>query len=221
LSFKTNEISDYIETISFSQNFKFIHRNIDQIYSSVFSSTNQEEIITEMLKINYPQYRLNIENYNNNYYFRSQPFIFIKIFPELNNKTVNNSLIRVTNTQNKNILSTYQKEFYFNLDNSFNSGNIYRKYTNNLFAKVYLDPIPYKTKIDISGRYEYKFEENPLENMDKIIVQITDPFGEILDLYLPHSFTLDIYEKISVLKDTLIDSRRGDIVTNGIASIYN
>jgi hypothetical protein len=221
LSFKTNEISDYIETISFSQNFKFIHRNIDQIYSSVFSSTNQEEIITEMLKINYPQYRLNIENYNNNYYFRSQPFIFIKIFPELNNKTMNNSLIRVTNTQNKNILSTYQKEFYFNLDNSFNSGNIYRKYTNNLFAKVYLDPIPYKTKIDISGRYEYKFEENPLENIDKIIVQITDPFGEILDLYLPHSFTLDIYEKISVLKDTLIDSRRGDIVTNGIASIYN
>jgi len=221
LSFKINDISDYIETISFSQNFKFIHRNIDQLYSSTFSSTNQEEIIKEMLKINYPQYRLNIENYNNNYYFRSQPFIFLKIFPQLNNKTVNNSFIRVTNTQNKNILSTYQKEFYFNLDNSFNSGNVYRKYTNNLFAKVYLDPVPYKTKIDISGRYEYKFEENPLENMDKIIVQITDPFGEILDLYLPHSFTLDIYEKISVLKDTLIDSRRGDIVTNGIASIYN
>jgi hypothetical protein len=174
-----------------------------------------------MFRINYPQYRLNIENYNGEYYFRSHPFIFLKILPTSNDKSTTDTLYRVTNTKNKDILSVYQKEFYFNIDKSFTSGTVYSKNTQNLFAKVYLKPVPYRTIIDTTGRYEYLFDESPLENLDTLQIQIVDPYGEILDLYLPHSFTIDIYEKISVLKDTLIDSRRGDIVTNGIANIYS
>ena len=221
LSFKNHDVSDYIQTMSLNQNFKFIHKNTDQILTSAFSSTDQKNIVQEMFRINFPQYRLNIENYNGEYYFRSHPFIFLKILPSLNDKSTTNSLYRVTNTKNKDILSVYQKEFYFNIDKSFTSGTIYTKNAQNLFAKIYLKPIPYKTIIDTTGRYEYLFDESPLENLDTLQIQIVDPFGEILDLYLPHSFTIDIYEKISVLKDTLIDSRHGDIVTNGIANIYS
>lgn len=99
--------------------------------------------------------------------------------------------------------------------------NKYIKNTDDLFAKIYLNQAPYQTIINKDGIYEYKFEDMPLENLDQLLIQFTDPIGEIVDLYIPHSFTLEIYEKISVLKDTLINSRRGEIVTNGITNIYN
>lgn len=221
LSFNNFRDSNYIGTISFSQDYKFIHRNTDQIISSVISNPDQNFIINNMLQINYPQYRLNIENYNNEYYFRSVPFLFLKILPTKTDNVINNSLIRISNSKNINITSTYKKEFYFNIDKNISGEQVYKKNTDDLFAKIYLNQAPYQTIINKDGIYEYKFEDMPLENLDQLLIQFTDPIGEIVDLYIPHSFTLEIYEKISVLKDTLINSRRGEIVTNGITNIYN
>jgi hypothetical protein len=221
LSFNNFRDSDYTGTISFSQEYKFIHRNTDQILASVITTPDQNVIINNMLKINYPQFRLNIENYNNKYYFRSVPFLFLKILPSSTENVINNSLIRVTNSKDVNVTQTYKKEFYFNIDKNISGEQEYKKETNNLFAKIYLKQVPYQTIIDKHGIYEYKFEDMPLENLDQLQIQFTDPLGEIVDLYIPHSFTLEIYEKISVLKDTLINSRRGEIVTNGITNIYN
>ena len=104
---------------------------------------------------------------------------------------------------------------------SFAHKDEYKKNTDDLFAKIYLNQAPYQTIINKDCIYEYKFEDMPLEDLDQLLIQFTDPYGEIVDLYIPHSFTLEIYEKISVLKDTLINSRRGEIVTNGITNIYN
>ena len=220
LSFNNFRDSNYLGTISFSQEYKFIHRNTDQIISSVLVSPDQNIIVNEILQINYPQYRLNIENYNNKFYFKSIPFIFLKILPTSTNNVVNNSLVRTSNSKNINFSTTYKKEFYFKIDKNITGDLEYVKKTNNLFAKIYLNQAPYQTIINEKGIYEYKFEDAPLEDLDNLLIQFIDPIGEIIDLYTPHSFTLEIYEKISVLKDTLINSRRGEIVTNGITNIY-
>lgn len=221
LSFNNFRDSNYTATISFSQDYKFIHRNTDQLLSSAITTPDQKFVINNMLQIYYPQYKLNIENYNNEYYFRSVPFLFLKILPTKTDNVINNSLVRVSNSTNINVTSIYKKEFYFNIDKNLSGEQTYKKNTSNLFAKIYLNQAPYQTIISKDSTYEYKFEDMPLEDLDQLLIQFTDPYGKIVDLYIPHSFTLEIYEKISVLKDTLINSRRGEIVTNGITNIYN
>lgn len=86
--------------------------------------------------------------------------------------------------------------------------------TNNLFAKIILDRITG----NLSTRFianKKVFYDNTLIKMDNLSIEYIDKNGNLLELNCDHSFTLEIVEKIEVLKETLIDSRTGAISREG------
>jgi len=221
LSFRNPELNDYTETISLTQPYKFIHSNVDNYVINPFSNILDNNGVENMIRLNNPQFKLNIENYNGKFFFKTFQFVFLRLIPTNDSNAISGQLSRVSNTTNKEIISTYTKEFYINLDNTVTDDRYYVKDTDALFAKIYLKQPYLRTNISNNNEYVQSFDDKPLENLSSMTVVITDPFGEILNLYLDHTFTIEIYEKINVLKDTLIDTRRGDIVTNGIKNIYS
>lgn len=218
LGFPTESNEEYAELISLTSTYKFIHTNSqDFLVSPYLANVDKVSLFNNIIKNKSIQNKLNLENYNGEYYFKSVPFLFMKLLPnKIENENYGENLIRASDTNNKFLEEEYDKVFF-----STEAGKKEKRNTNNLFAKIYLKQYPYGTN-EINGKeYELFFEDQPLENLTSFKIVFTDPFGRILNLNLPHTFTIDIYEKINVLKDTLIDTRNGDVVTNGIKSIYN
>jgi hypothetical protein len=218
LGFPTESNEEYAELVSLTSTYKFIHTNSqDFLVSPYLANVDKVALFNNLIRNKSIQNKLNLENYNGEYYFKSVPFLFMKLLPnKLENENYGENLIRASDTNNKFLEDEYDKVFF-----STEAGTKEKRDTNNLFAKIYLKQYPYGTN-EINGKeYELFFEDQPLENLTSFKIVFTDPFGRILNLNLPHTFTIDIYEKINVLKDTLIDTRNGDVVTNGIKSIYN
>lgn len=203
------------EILSVTPVYKFIHSNTQDYLISPFNTLNKQNIVRQLTLNNSPQNKLNIENYDGKFYFKSIPFIFMKIFPN-NIQSINGQLERIEDNKNNIIENEYSKIFYLAQDNV----NKNKKNTDNLFAKIYLNQIPLKSTIINKSTYEFIFEDKPLENFSSLKVIFTNPFGREIELSLEHSFTLEIYEKINVLKDTLLDTRNGDVCSNGIKSLY-
>ena len=59
------------------------------------------------------------------------------------------------------------------------------------------------------------FYNKPLEKISEISVQILGPDGKLIPIGYENSITLEITETKNILKETLIDSKRGDIITTG------
>ena len=62
---------------------------------------------------------------------------------------------------------------------------------------------------------EYIYTNKPLDNLEKLKIVITDPYGRILNIENNFSLTIEIHEIINVLNNTLLDTKRGDIIKNG------
>ena len=69
-----------------------------------------------------------------------------------------------------------------------------------LFAKIYLNQTPFHSTIIQHIKKEFIFYDQLLQNFQNIKIIITDPNGEILELGNEHSFTLEIYQIINVLR---------------------
>ena len=220
LSWPNNFDNETLNTISLNAPFKFVHSNIDDLIINSFTQIRTNDV-PEIIDYKSPQKKLPIENYNGKYYLKSIPFIFLKIIIQDNSQIIDKQLIRARNLGINEEDLSYEKKFYEKFDREHTSDNIYYKNTEFLFAKIYLEQVPFKTKIIYNVNREYVFYDSPLNSLSSIKVIITDPNGEILNLGTEHSFTLEIIHNINVLKDTLIDSRRGDIVTTGIRNIFN
>lgn len=139
----------------------------------------------------------------------------MKIFPN-NIQSISGQLERLEDNKDDVIEKEYSKIFYL----AQNNVNRTRKNTDNLFAKIYLNQTPLKSTIINESSYEFIFEDKPLENFSSLRVVFVNSQGREIELSLEHSFTLEIYEKINVLKDTLIDTRNGDVCSNGIKNLY-
>ena len=203
------------EVISVTPEYKFIHSNTQDYLISPFNTINKGDLIKELTLNNSPQNKLNLENYNGKFYFKSIPFIFMKIFPN-NIQSVSGQLARIEDNKDGIIEKEYSKIFYL----AQNNVNRYKKNTDNLFAKIYINQVPLRSIILNETTYEFIFEEKPLENFSSLKIGFTNPYGREIELSLEHSFTLEIYEKINVLKDTLLDTRNGDVCSNGIKNLY-
>jgi len=81
---------------------------------------------------------------------------------------------------------------------------------NNLFAMIDLMKYPYEFYSNI-----LKFYDAPLEKLNELIIEFVDKNGYTIDLKCNHIIILEIVEYIDVLKDTLIDSRHGEVNTTG------
>ena len=86
------------------------------------------------------------------------------------------------------------------VDYSKNS-NQNRNYINMDNAKNLLTvPVHYKSKCPIN----------------QIKIEILSPDGELLNFRQDHNITIEIMESRDVLKETLLDTKQGDIITTGV-----
>ena len=208
-----------ILNFSFKPSYKFVHSNIDSLILNKDLDLSRKGTDDVNYLINYrsPIKKLELENYNNKYYFKSIPFIFLKIISLNASNAIGEQLIKSNITSNS---QCYTKETYNNFDLK-NKDGTYIKNTDFLFAKIYLNQTPFHSTIIQHIKKEFIFYDQLLQNFQNIKIIITDPNGEILELENEHSFTLEIYQIINVLKDTLINSKQGNIVINGIRNVYN
>ena len=89
--------------------------------------------------------------------------------------------------------------------------NINIKQNNSFFAKIlFSDKFPGDVSILSVGGNKF-FYDAQLVSLSDITVQFFDSSGKLMHLDQNHSFTLEIIELREILKDTLIDSRTGNI----------
>jgi hypothetical protein len=83
------------------------------------------------------------------------------------------------------------------------------------FAKIiFSDKSPGDVSILAVGGNKF-FYDALLVSLTDLTIEFYDKNGNLLDLYQNHSFTLEITEIQEILKDTLIDSRTGNISDYG------
>ena len=90
-----------------------------------------------------------------------------------------------------------------------------KKDTSGLFAKVLLSPIPGNQSTSYITEQEVTFYNKPLEKLSQLSIQFLGGDGKLLPIGIENSITIEIFEIKEVLKETLIDSKRGNIVTTG------
>ena len=202
LGWPNKKSSENIQNITFKKQFYFVHSNVDSFNKNIINKININNIYT-LYKYLSPQKKLEIEYNGYDYSFKSIPFIYLKILPSGNNIAIDNQLIRLNEKKNKKL---FKKEFFEKISNK----EYHKLNTDNILAKIYLNPIKYMTTIMPNINYEYTFYDNTLETLDKIKIIITDPYGEIINIETEYSFTLEIQERINILKNTLLDTRRGN-----------
>ena len=84
---------------SFKSQYRFVHSNIDDILinNNLQQAGNISNDIDSVIQYNSPGKKLEIEIYNDKYYFKSIPFIFLKIIPSNNSNAIGNQLIKTNN----------------------------------------------------------------------------------------------------------------------------
>ena len=67
--------------------------------------------------------------------------------------------------------------------------------------------------------YEFTFYDKPLESVNEINIEFVSPDGKLINLRQDHHITLEIMEFRDVLKETLFDTKHGEVVTTGIKKV--
>jgi hypothetical protein len=88
-----------------------------------------------------------------------------------------------------------------------------------LFAKINMNPVPGNAFNKVNNEYEYIFYDKPLQSINEMKVELLSPDGKLLNLRNDHNITLEIMEFRDVLKETLFDTRHGEVVTTGIKKV--
>jgi hypothetical protein len=88
-----------------------------------------------------------------------------------------------------------------------------------IFAKINLNSIPNNSYNTKNFDYEFTFYDKPLQAVDKINIELLSPDGKLLNFRQEHNITLEIMEFRDVLKETLFDTRHGEVVTTGIKKV--
>jgi hypothetical protein len=213
-----------IYTAQTNNGFKFVHSNI-QTYILVGSDLK----LSDFLQINYlPYLNLNLQLYNNEYYFSSVPYVFIKLnFNSSSNGNYGNIVQNAIDDLQIQYNQVYVSEMDFNVgigDDYTNIKacydiNILEKDSSSIFAKIMLS--------DISGNYDniasniqnnHSFSFNydrEVDNVNQITVSIFNPYMELISLNSNFSFTLTIHELKDILKETLINTKTNNVTVTG------
>ena len=88
-----------------------------------------------------------------------------------------------------------------------------------IFAKINMNSIPQNSYNRRNYDYEFTFYDKPLESVNEINIEFISPDGELLNFRQDHNITLEIMEFRDVLKETLFDTKHGEVVTTGIKKV--
>lgn len=201
------------QSVSLKEKFYFVHSNIDSFNKNIYTKLNYLKNNPEHLfKYKTPQRKLNLNYIDGQYFFKSIPFIFVKIIPCSENIIIDNQLERTYTKSNYINNQEYKKEIWENSENK--NKLFYNPNTDFILAKIYLEKTPFHTTIINDINKEFIFYNKPLELLQKIKIIITDPYGRIINIQNDYSLSIQIFEHIEVLKNTLFDTKRGNVVNN-------
>lgn len=92
-----------------------------------------------------------------------------------------------------------------------------RKDFSGIFAKVRIPMGRVQGSPEVL-KFSVSYMDNLIRNMDRIIVEIVDYQGRLVDLRCNHSFILEIYERKDMIKETNISTQIGDVISGGGAT---
>lgn len=161
---------------------------------------------------------------NGEYFFKSDDYVFLKLSTS---NTNNNNVSGFFEQAVSNSSTTTISKVYEDKNNQFgdliltnpkgvfstSSSNLKNKDLNNIFTQ-------FKVSQKFGNNTEnliftnIEFFNKTILNLDSLFIQFINYQGEILDLKSDHSFTLEITEKLEILKETNINSRTGAVNMN-------
>ncbi len=203
--------------------YKFIHSNAQ---NKLYQENIEQNITNNIFTNNYPQRRLNLQLYNNKFYFKSYDYIFLKISPDISKNAIENALIQAQDNTKLNLNSIYIQPDNITTgigENELESSNPlfatpkeYVKDRKELFAKILVSSLPCQVSPQLSLKDEVViFYEKPLENVSGIYVEILTEDSKKINLGTDFSFTFQIHETKGVIKGTGIDTKRNEVFTSG------
>ena len=210
--------------ISNSPIYRFVHSNVQ---NKVFQEEFEQNITNNIFTNDSPQRKLNLQLYNNEYYFKSYDYIFMKISPDITKNAIENALLVAQDNTHLNLNSIYIQPENITTgigENETQSSNaifatpdIYVKDRNELFAKILISNLPTQVTPELSLKDEsVMFYDKPLENLSGIYVEILSQDSKKINIGTNYSFTLEIHEIRDIIKGTNIDTKRNEVFTNGI-----
>jgi len=226
LAWAIQDESYQIYTSETNGGFKFVQSNIQ---NNILSGSNLK--LSDYLQLNhYPILNLNLQRYNDQYYFSSNSYLFIKI--SFNSTTSGESSNRneIKNGIDDNILQ-YNQIYVYNSDLNVGIGedytnikscydlNLLKKDASSIFAKIILSDIPgnyNNSTLNIQNNHSYSYNyDKEIDNVDEISISIYNPSMELISLNNNFSFTLTIHELKDVLKETLINTKTNNVTVTG------
>jgi len=93
------------------------------------------------------------------------------------------------------------------------NNNIKLKDSSIIFAKINLPVIPNNLSNNNIAYGTFYFYDKNINRVDKLKIEILSSTGELLKINSDFDLTLEIQEYNQVLKDTLIDTKTGNINT--------
>ena len=214
-------------TFDTNYGFRFIQTN----YNSANINDDNKGLLNRLFTDEYPTITLNLQKYNNEYYFYTNSYVYLKISFNTSRSTEDNN--QIINSVCSSILLYNQNYVVGNIFNvgigedfnciKSNNIKIYQKDEYNIFAKILVSNNPGSTDTTLSNIINNNsfnvLYNNTLDNVDAIDVSIYDPSLKLLFTTSDFSFTLNIYEINDVLKETLVNSKTNDVISNG--NIFN
>ena len=201
------------------QPYRWVNTNFqDVVIPQLFNYENSTKL-NELFFLDYPQNKLNIQYNNNKYYMSSNNYLFLKLLFNGSDDTsfgINNYMIASTIDSS----TIYYDTIFYN-KNPLNL-NIFNKNNNlsNITTLININGIPAEKKYITLNR-SIEFSDKPINGLKSLRIQLILPNGELFLQNENHYINIIIYEKINVLKDTLLNTKDNTTTTTGIASIYD
>ena len=222
LGFINSENSSNTKVLSMKQPYRWVNTNFqDIIVSQLFDYQNSTNL-NELFNIQIPQNKLSIQYSDNNYYLSSNNLLYIKLFINGSNQRLlsDNFLIASgINTASLDDDTSYNIDFYNKNSLSTSTSNKLNNLSS-ITASVNVEAIPSK-KTYVKLNKIIEFNNKPIDNLNSFKIQLILPNGELFIQNENHYMNVIIYEKINVLKDTLLNTKDNTTTVTGIASIYN
>ncbi len=204
--------------------YRFIHSNVQ---NKVYQESIEQSVTNNIFTNNYPQRRLNLQLYNNKFYFKSYDYIFLKISPDISKNAIENALIQAQDNTKLNLNSIYIQPENITTgigENEIDSSNPifatpsqYVKDRKELFAKILVSSLPCQVTPELSLKdVIVTLYDKPLENVSGIYVEVLTEDSKKINLGSDFSFTFQIYETKGIIKGTNIDTKRNEVFTSGV-----
>lgn len=99
------------------------------------------------------------------------------------------------------------------------TNELLKKDSSVIFAKINMNAVPGNAYNPVHFDNEFIFYDKPLQSVNTMKIELISPDGKLLNFRQEHNLTLEIMEFRDVLKETLFDTRHGEVVTTGIKKV--